>query len=421
MENKNKIKITKRHKSRNYFLAFLLIANSGLPFFSGPKYLLIFSGITLFFVMNNLKLIENKFFIKTLLFLTALVIGQTFTTKIFQINTTISLYLRWIYPFLVIYIVKDDFPKIFVNIIYFLTIVSFIFFIPSMIFPNVEKYLLSISEIFYQQPSGDFYTYNSNILLYTIKPQYAIEGVAIFKRNSGAFGEPGDFGVYLILALLFLLIYEKKIFTKKSTWLFLGIISTWSTATLLALSAILFFYGTLIIKQKNYRLMLVSVVILALYYSYTELPFFSSRIDRSIGYYENRDTAYNEKRDRMISAIIDLKSFSDHPIFGTGRAMEARFGTSDFTWRIHRNNGLTDFLAKYGIFFSLFYLYNIWLGYKFFSTDKIKKDKTYANIAIIAIMILGFSQPIFQKSTLIALFYLHTIYKHKKVPMNIKK
>ena len=233
-----------------------------------------------------------------------------------------------------------------------------------------------------------------------------MEGLSLFKRNSGPFWEAGGFGSYLILALLFNLLLEKKLLTKRNVIFILALITTWSTGALAALSALLFLYGTFILRNKNYRFIIVPMVVLLSFYGYTDLSFIKERIDRSVTYFKDRNQTEYQKRDRMVSAIVDLRTFVQYPVFGTGRKFEARFGKTNMTIMEHRNNGITDFLVKYGIFFFIFYFWNIRKGYLFYSQSYTNKPKIYGNIALITILLIGFSQTLFQQSAFIALFYL---------------
>lgn len=399
-------KFSKKINFRDHFLVFLLIANSGLPFFTNEKLILLASLFFTTIFINPALLFKNKLFNLTLIFLLMLLIGQWITTGIFDLRTSITLYVRWTYPFIVLLAVRNRFPNIFVNVMYFLTIISLLLFIPSTISSGFENFLLNISKEFKQQSSSGFYLYIPNIIIYTIKPEIAFADFILFSRNSGPFWEPGGFGSFLIVALLFSVLIEKKFFSKRNMVFIIALITTWSTASLAALSVLILFYGMFILRKNIYRITLVPMVLLLSFNVYTDLPFVQERIDRSITYFENRKSIDNQRRDRMISAIVDVRTFSKYPVFGTGRNKQARYGGTnrDFVM-MHRNNGLTDFLVKYGLFFFIFYFWQIRKTYYSFAYQYIEKNRTYANIALLTIAVIGFSQILFQQSVFIALFY----------------
>jgi len=409
MINNNKAKYYDR---RDHLLVFLLIANSGLPFFTNEPYILLGSMLINLLLLNWNELFKNKFLFKTLIFLLVLVIGQSIIIGIFDLRTTITLLFRWIYPFTVLFIVKEKFPRLFVNIMYFLTIVSLILFIPSMLIPGFENFLQGLSTVFEQDSSNSFYSYNSNLLIYTIKPGSAMEGIMIFKRNSGPFWEAGGFGAYLILAILFSLLLDERILTRRNLIFFAALLSTWSTAALITLSALLFLYGTYGLKQRGYRLMLIPLIILGGYFAYSDLPFLKNRIDRSLVYFEQSRQIKYERRDRMVSAIVDLRTFIKSPVFGTGRSSEARFGNKGTSYLEHRNNGITDFLVKYGILFFVFYFWMMGKSIKYFAQFcGVREFKKFAIIAMLCIFLIGFSQVLFQQSVFIAIFWFSGIIK----------
>ena len=406
-------KLIRRKYLKEHSLVFLLIANSGMPFFTNEPLILLASLFFTAVFINPALIFKNILFNITLIFLLILLIGQWITTGIFDLRTSATLYVRWIYPFIVLLAVRNRFPIIFVNVMYFFTVISLILFIPSIIIPGFEPFLMKIAQAFEQKSSTGLYGYNSNIIIYTIKPSIAFGDFILFKRNSGPFWEPGGFGSYLIVALLFNLLLEKKkgIFSKRNNVFIIAIITTWSTASLAALSVLIFLYGWFILRKTIYRLTLVPMVLFMSFYVYTELPFVQDRINRTITYFENRRSIDTERRDRMVSAIVDLRTFSEYPFFGTGRDSGARYGgaINDFIM-MHRNNGLTDILVKYGLPYFIFYFWHIRKSYSNFSFHSIGNYKIYSNIAIVTIALIGFSQTLLQQSVFIALFYFSSFF-----------
>jgi hypothetical protein len=403
----------------DHFLVFLLIANSGLPFFTNKPRIIVFSMLLTIFFVKSFKIFSNKHFLTTMAFLVVLIIGQTLTIKLFDLYTTTTLFTRWIYPFMVLAVVKERFPRIFINVMYLLTIVSLVIFIPSLFFPSIDNYLFSLSKYFEQISRSTFYTYNSNILIYTIPVDSIIEGVSILKRLSGPFWEPGGFGSYLIVALLFSMILDSKIVNRKNIIFFTAIFFTYSTAVFLGLAILLFGYGIWIVRNRFVRMVFPVLIILLSYLAFSHLGFVSERINRSIEYYQNRGSAEFEKRDRMVSAIVDLETFIYYPVFGTGREVKSRFGTMGFDEMKHRNNGTTDFLVKYGILFFIFYFYMIREAFICFASDYLHKRALWGNIALVVVLLIGFSQTIFQTSVFIAIFYFSVFIPPNNFGINV--
>ena len=212
---------------------------------------------------------------------------------------------------------------------------------------------------------------------------------------------------------MFSTIKKKRILNKQNIIFITGIITTFSTTAFLALLLFLLLYALFILKRKFYSFFLALFIIIIFIQGYQELYFFSNRINRSIEYFNNRSLIEYQSRDRMISAIVDIRRFIRYPIFGTGRVRKARYGTFYDNGELsHRNNGDTDFLVKYGFFFFVFYFWMIRKGiYYYCLYAEYEHAKRFSYIALAIILILGFSETVFQMSMFIALFYLSSFFK----------
>jgi hypothetical protein len=402
------------NKFIDHFIVFLLIANSGMPFFTNNPNIIVWSMLFTIFFVRDLRTFSNKYFLITIAFLVILIIGQTITIGNFDVYTTATLIVRWTFPFVVLAAVREKFPKLFVDVIYFLTLISLLIFIPSLFFPQVDTFLASASRYFEQISKSDFYSYNSNIIIYTIPTDYLSEGLSLLKRNSGPFWEAGGFGSFLMVALLFSIIIEHQIFTRRNVVFLIAIITTYSTAVFIGLAVLLLGYGIWIVKNKFVQIISPFLIIIMSYLAFTHLDFVSERINRSINYYQNREVAKFEKRDRMVSAIVDIETFVHYPIFGTGREVTNRFGSKSFDVMEHRNNGVTDFLVKYGLIFFLYYFYMMRQTFICFASPYIEKKERWGNIALSVILVIGFSQILFQMSVFMAIYYCSTFLKKER-------
>jgi len=398
---------------RDNLLTFLLIANSGMPFFTNNPWVLVYSLFFTAMFIKKYQYYSHRFFLITIGSLALLVIGQTIVFKLFSLKTTISLFVRWSYPFIYLYVIKDKFFDKYVNVLYILTIISLILHFSLIIFPPLQDILNSLSKYFNQTPTG-VYSYNPNIVIFTTPARFIIDGVAIFRRNSGPFWEPGAFGIYLVLAFIINFYLTKNIWNKKNLVFLLAILTTWSTGTFVSIFFFIGLYGILIIRKKIYTLLIIPILLLAISQSYNKLSFFSDRIDRSILYFKERDQVSNMRRDRMISAIVDIQKLIKSPILGYGRIQQIRTGHEKFDTIIdHRNNGTTDFFVKYGIIFSLYYFMMIRRSFFYFNDSK-KKSKIFADIVIATILLLGFYEVIFQMPVFITLYYFSVFFIRKE-------
>jgi len=405
----NKFTNSKIDRIINYFLVFLLVALSGFPFFTASKIPLIVGFIVTFFIFFIKGKKFNSFYFITVGLLILLTIAQSITFNFFSFNSSAGLILRWTFPFLVVMIVGKKLPSYYINFIYLFAIISFIFFIPSILFPKFYSFLLNnISPIFDQSTPNDFRIYSPNIIFYTVR-DYSHTGFYM-SRNSGPFWEPGAYAGYTIIAIIFNTISNRSFLNKKNIVFLLAVLSTLSTAGYLALSIFIFFYH-LIIKRNIKSWLFLPIIIPLFIYSFTDLDIINTKLTNSVDQLKYKDT--NEKRSRVVSALVDLQDIIKDPIFGKGRSNITRFGEKEKSWWSHRNNGDTDFAVKYGLPFWFFYFYFVYFSFKKYSLSYDKK-KSFALIAISSILIIGFSETYFQQSFFISLFYLHLVYINGK-------
>jgi hypothetical protein len=228
-------------------------------------------------------------------------------------------------------------------------------------------------------------------------------------RNPGPFWEPGLFAVFLNLALIFNLINEKKIWTRKNIVLTLALLSTFSTAGYIAFFVLLFsFY---IVNQSLGKKILLSLVLLPVLLTlYFSLEFLSSKVEQNI------NMANTTTSSRFGSALVDITDFAKSPFIGWGRGV-MRYGGREFSFFSedqHRNNSVTDLLATYGIFIFLFYFYNYYLSLKglCFSSGF---NPQFAYYALLVILLLGFSQSIFLKPFFYSLMFLRFTHAEKRL------
>ena len=104
---------------RNYFLVFIIIASSGIPFFSGIELL----NISLFLysiIIANSKGIDKDpkaFFI--ILFFLLIEISQHFLHGSYSYRTSIGTFIKLSIAYFVIKLVRERFIIYYINILYF--------------------------------------------------------------------------------------------------------------------------------------------------------------------------------------------------------------------------------------------------------------------------------------------------------------
>ena len=416
--NSNTINIKSRDLV-DYLLVFLLIALSGFPFFTAKRLYLIIGLFFALYVFISRRKKNNEFYLITIFILSCIIVLQTYIFDYFDIKTQLGLFVRWTFPFIVVMVVGKKLPEYYINIIYYFAIISFIFFIPSVLVPGFEKYLLQKwAPIFNQAVSKDsIYSYNPNIIVYTIKTDAGIRFSNYF-RNSGPFWEAGAFAGYTIIALMFNMITTKKLINKKNIIFLLAIASTFSTAGFLGVSVLLFSYLVILKKDRNGWLMVPIILWLSMNI-FTNVKIVNYKLTNEMDRLEKRVTS--GKRSRVVSAMLDLKTINKNLLFGTGRNDIIRFGREVKTWREHRNNGITDFAVKYGVPFFCFYFYFIYCSIKKYLIDN-ERNQYFAIYAMAVIFIIGSAETYFQQSFFISMFYMHLVSNNRVWPFfrNVK-
>lgn len=391
----------------DYILVFLIIAVSGLNFFTipNPTIFLLF-GLTLFVFLKR-SIAFNLDYLIVCLFYFIIEMLQFLLIDPYPISLVFGTQIRLFIGIFIISVVGKKFIPYYVNIIYFFAIVSFIFFIPSIISSGFYNFFVnSICPIFeprYGDPDP-FYKSPATIIIFCFH-----EVIPTEFRNPGPFWEPGAFAIYLNLALIFNLIIEKKIWTKKNIILSIALITTFSTSGYIAFFILIFSFYTInqsIVKKIMYGLFLLPILI-TLYFS---LDFLNKKVEQNIS------LAGTTTSSRFGSAEADFKDLAKSPFIGWGRG-EMRYGGKQFTFFSsdqHRNNGVTDLFATYGIFLATFCFYYYYKAFKSICSYY-QFNLSFAFAAIIIFLLLGFSQGIFQYPFFKSLLFLSTMYNQKSV------
>jgi len=378
----------------------LLIAMSGVPFFyrSGMAFLipsLVLVSIIFFSIGRQI----HKFLILYLFIFLLIQFGQMVKFNYLPLNTYLGLYVRVLFAYFVIQIIGSRFISYYINLILILAIVSFLFYFLCYI-PGIENFLITkiaphLESPFIEKDVG--YIYWPSIIIYTINP-----AGGSLPRNSGPFWEPGAYGGFLIIALIFKIMIDKRIWDWKGAILITAIVSTFSTTAYLAFM-LLFIAYNIVSKEKIYKIIFVPLLLLISFIGVTQIEFLGDKIS------ENMDIETKTYNTRFKSALLDLNDFVDNPVFGLGRSAFTRFKGIEDSHLMHRNNGITSFLTTYGIVIFLFYFYLIYYS---FNTLCIHTgfNNHFAVYSLIIVIVLGFSEIYFIRPFFYGLTLLHLTY-----------
>ncbi|MEO6305838.1 MAG: hypothetical protein ABIP51_22015, partial [Bacteroidia bacterium] len=165
----NKIQ-SPRKKRLDYFLMYLLVAMGSMPFFIGNEYLFFFFLVaTLVFIHEKHTI--DKFIIYYGIFFFIIFMSQAIYYSVFEPWKVLAYMARIYYAYFVFKIVGKNLSRYYVNIIYFFTVISFLFYIPTVFFHDpVNSMLEGLAELvkpFQLNPPG-----RSHILIYTFGEEY---------------------------------------------------------------------------------------------------------------------------------------------------------------------------------------------------------------------------------------------------------
>ncbi len=400
---------------RDYLFIYLLIGFSGINFFFYNKNLLVtyFLLLSIIFFLKVKKI--HRLYALYIFLVLILTISQYYLFNYFALRSLISTIILISCGYFIVKIVGSNYIKYYINIIYYLAFLNLIIYIFSLLFPGFFR-LLNFLPILLKTDTIE----NQNFLIYTVESSQ-IYGLF---RNSGFVYEPGIYACFLIPALFFNSIQTRKLFTRKNIIFFISILSTFSTAGYSAL--IIFLLGFItIIKNKPVYYLLIPFIIWIAFIGFTNLNFMEVKIQEQIEISGIREGDYSNK-GRIGSALIDWKSIVQYPFTGKGRNKITRFdyyqiNSGDVPENIrHRTNGLFDLMAEFGIPFAFIYLLSIFISMKKYSIYHLI-NKKIAYIALMLIIILGFSQTIFMRPFFLSLIFIGNIFKIQFKPIPEKQ
>lgn len=399
-----------RQKFTDYTAVFGLIGVSGFPFLYAAQLNILFLFLFTLFIFLKRSIKFDTRVLTIMIFFYVVDILQVLIIKPFVPMTMLGTYTRLFLAFFVVALCNKKFTEYYSNVIYYLAVISLFFYVPSVTVPAFRSFFEnSICPIF-KPPFAEvseFYERSPTIIIYNFH-----EVLSEF-RNSGPFWEPGAFAIFILLAMIFNLIREKFLWTKKNIVLFIALISTLSTTGFVSFFVLLMSYyfatGNII---KNILIVAIMLPVgISLYFS---LEFLSAKIEDNIA------IANDDKSSRFGSGLADIQDFARSPIIGWGRGA-MRYGGRQFTFftaEQHRNNGLTALLASYGIVIFFVLLSNYYKSLKVLCVAY-SFNKSFAFFSFVVILLLGFSQTIFQYPFFYSLMFIHLMYTKKNEYLSI--
>ena len=269
-------------------------------------------------------------------------------------------------PFLILQLIGISFFKYLVNVIYVIALYTTPLWILQSFSPFVDSFFQSAIEFILP------YSWSSvprSLLIYTAAWSDDIFnlGLGVY-RNSGAFHEPGAYGVFLNLAIIFNTFFEGSMFNKKNIVFMLCILTTLSTAGFITLFVILISYLLKLNISQGIKIVIVLGFVLSSIIVYRDQDFLQkkigSQLEEQTYYAKNKLGKYDPHSGRFYAFYTSYELFKDHPLIGRG----ILYSTSEkSSGEMHEGAsytyGFMGILSNYGFFFGVFYLYNLFRGF----------------------------------------------------------
>lgn len=319
-------------------------------------------------------------------------IAQWMAFGIFPTYTILGFFVRILSAYLIVVLCKN-FLYSFVQTLFILSSISLIFWFIDLLVP------ISIIPLFFIESYANELSVMPDYLspFYTSKTEYYLD--ASIQRNAGFAWEPSAFGSINIIGILFW-IFTKDNFTKGQSMFILTIfllstLSSQSTTAYIILPfiAILFFRNKSIKTKISFSgliksfLFFIFILLPAIYFLST-LDFISQKITTQIqgALFDNAQNKLNSTR--FGSLLFDLSYIYESPLIGNGLNEASRFRLHNLEEiPLGQGNGLTDFLADFGLIMSIFIFWLIYKGFRLYKPG----DQVFCLIAIgvIVMLLLG--------------------------------
>jgi len=401
----------------DYFMVLALVFVSGNIMFQNK-----ISLFTVFILATGLFFYrKSKFdmnFVYFLIVIMIIFILQIFKFNFFPVVTYLGFYIRILIAYFILKSVVD-FPDKFVNVMYYIAIISFMFFIPILLIPGFEDFLLN-HLVFYAKIGEEIQSRFNIMGLYTIVPGNHF-------RSAGPFWEMGAFAGYLILALVINYLKKPVLNSKINIVLMLAILTTQSSTGYITFLIFLAFVFNREVKNILLKSILAFSMLFVGYLAYTNLDFLGKKIEMQ---FEAARTLVNspnlegESTDRFASILKDWRDYEGHEIIGRGLHNRTRYtsiyDTKDI--RAIRTVGSTDIIVRLGLPFFLLILFLMYRSFSIYSRYH-WKNGDYMGISMVFIMMLVLTSETYFVYSLfwITLMLHYTISENSKNNIEEKK
>lgn len=388
----------------DYSMLTLFVANSGFSYFHGPIVSIpLFAFLLTFFILRKRTLnITFLFFIVVLFAITLL---QALKFQFFPIVTGVGLLIMVTNAYLIVKNLEDKFIPYYINLLYYLAIISLVIYFSMLIIPPIKVLYSHITPIFHLfnfSGSG-----HKSILVYN----FGTNPLGAHFRNSGPFWEAGAFAGYLIIAYMFHFLKVQEITNKKNMVFLIAIVTTLSTTAFLALFIFFFFFYFKKIKNFLFKVSSVIIIIMIGIFAYNTLDFLGEKIESQWQMAQEKGIHKSNNSQRFLNILRDINSLKGHEFVGRGGNNKTRFDLDPEGGFVIPTVGLTDVMVKYGIPFFILILFFLYRSVCLYLKQLNHQNLLYCLGIILAILTTLVSEVYFAFSMYWSLLFMQFVYR----------
>ena len=371
----------------------MLFGTNAIQAFLVFRYFLYF-GILMYLFLKFGFRIDRKLLIPLLLILISFL-----ATMILNLDFRAGYFIGFMVVFLAALISNrikfSEFAFYFNKIVYVLSVVSLIVFTVSIIAPSVIHFFPTTLNY-----NGS--EYNSILFWNVMKGN-------VPKENLGIFREGGVFVIYLLLAVIIELFYNREINYKRLLVYIITLITVSSTAGYIILAFLLFVY---IIKTNNAGIKIGFSILIALFFIF----FFQTLISSVFAKFDTQSYEYRSTLSRLSSFVIPMMIFVDH-IYGVGLSNFGGLYTSyslkyfgiAFNPAGESTNTILNTFAIFGIIYGALLIYALIKFSRMFGSTKLNM------ITVLIALLMMFSTQELRFSLLFNLIVMYGIINRSMV------
>lgn len=372
----------------NVLITIFIILTAGLPYFVNHDWftILIFISTLVIFLLKKCSF-DIGFFIVIGVWLIINIMSVLINDRL-DFFLLIGSILKMSIPYFIVKILKNTFFEKFFNYCFSLSIISSLFYLIEVLFPDFVTSLTPYLNFWVEwrmKAHNDFY-----IFVYThLEHNKMMYGP--FPRNSGFMWEPGAYALVIVFLIVYYANKTNFKFDRKMFFLFVILLSTFSTSGYLAFLIIIIYF---MFKNESLRKntailpLIISFIVAASVITYKNADFMSEKINQ---YGEQGTTVgtqvFNSEKWKRVSrlgmGIISIENSLVHP-FGDGvllsNYIENKYGN------VMAPSALSELLKRWGWLGLFFFLFSLW-------NCSLSSRERIGSFMLLTLPILLFSNP----------------------------